>query len=191
MNFLLNVEWAIFQWVEQTLWNPILDTIMTIITRLGDGGWFWILLTLILLAMRPTRRLGVAAAIGLLCSLIINDGILKNLIQRPRPFDLSLWQGLFQYPELIPRPESFSFPSGHSCSSLAAATGIWMGRKNGWTAALLVLAVLIAFSRIYLHVHYPTDVLMGSLLGVVYGMVGWYLAGRLPKGFYEARLGQR
>lgn len=182
MDAILNFDMAIFRWVESSLWSPLLDQVMVFITRLGDAGWVWILLALGLCLFPKTRQAGFAMAIALLLSLIVGDGVLKSLFGRQRPFDLPQWQGIFQYPELIPKPQSFSFPSGHTGSSVGAAVALLLTQKKGWTAAALVLALLIGFSRIYLHVHYPTDVLAGCLAGVLYGAAGWWLSKTiLPK----------
>lgn len=181
MEIILQFDRAVFGFIENHLWCPLMDRIMVFVTRLGDAGFIWILLTLALICFPKTRRAGVASAAALLLSLVVGDGLLKHLVSRERPFDLVQWQEFFQYPQLVPKPQSFSFPSGHTGSSVGAAVALLLSRKNGWSAAALALALLIAFSRVYLHVHYPTDVLAGLVLGVLYGIAGLWISQKLVR----------
>ena len=156
----------------QSIQNPITNIPMIIITTLGDEGIFWIVLAVILFFFKKTRKviLILVAAVGL--CLVCNNMILKNIFSRERPFVV-----LESIELLIEAPSSYSFPSGHSVSSLACATTLFITYKNShkWVAiGAMVLAVLIAFSRLYLCVHFFTDVLVGSLLGVVLGIVAVY-----------------
>ncbi|HZK39111.1 MAG TPA: phosphatase PAP2 family protein [Clostridia bacterium] len=179
MQHILDFDWAIFQFVEKYLWSPFLDVLMPFITRLGDGGIIWILLAVVLLFFKKYRKFGFMMITGLLLSLLINDNILKPLISRPRPFELEAWKGIFHYPELIPRPDSLSFPSGHTSSSFAAAVVLIFTGKKGVYIPPLILAFLIAFSRIYVHVHYCTDVLAGMVVGIIYGLLAFLLVAKL------------
>ena len=116
-----NFDWSVFQLVEK-LWNPVLDAIMVFITHLGDDGLFWIALGVILCIFKKTRKYGVLVLLGLGIASCINNLVLKQIFERPRPFDFDGWPGQFIYPELVEKPHSFSFPSGHTSSSLGAAT---------------------------------------------------------------------
>ncbi len=167
MQAILDFDYAVFRWVEAYLWCPALDTMMAWITRSGDGGAVWIALAALLLFSKKTRKYGIIAMLGLLFSLILNDNILKPLFARPRPFDLDAWKGLFVYPGLIEKPHGFSFPSGHTSSSFAAAVALVFSGKKRLYVPALVLAALVAFSRVYVHVHYCTDVLAGVVSGIV------------------------
>ena len=154
----------------QTIHNPVLDTMMCAITRLGDAGIFWILLCMVLLILPKTRRSGVILMAALLVDLVICNGILKPLVHRIRPFDVKTGIEL-----LVKRPTDYSFPSGHTAASFASVTALYLaGEKKLWIPAL-VLAVLIAFSRLYLYVHYPTDVLGGVVAGLAAGALGYWL----------------
>ena len=140
---------------------PVLDTLFIFITKLGDSGLIWIALGLLLVCFRKTRRCGIAVLLALLAEWAICNGILKNLIARPRPYTL--------YPDMelyIPKLHSYSFPSGHAASSFVAATAFFMYYKRAGIAAL-VLAALIAFSRVYLFMHWTTDVLAGASFGAL------------------------
>ena len=160
----------------QTIHNPVLDTLMCAITRLGDAGIIWILLCIVLLILPKTRRSGVILMAALLVDLVICNGILKPLVHRIRPFDVKTGIEL-----LVKRPIDFSFPSGHTAASFASVMALYLaGEKRLWIPAL-VLAVLIAFSRLYLYVHYPTDVLGGVVAGLAAGALGYWLVKKVSE----------
>ncbi|MEY8439102.1 phosphatase PAP2 family protein [Anaerotruncus colihominis] len=155
------MDLTIVNWIATHLRCPPLDFLMPAVTMLGEYGFIWIAVCIVLLARKQTRRMGYACALSLLIAFLCGEIVLKNIVQRARPFthlpDLTL---------LIPPPGSFSFPSGHTGSSFAAACSLTLSnRRNGWWA--IPLAILIAFSRLYLCVHYPTDTLAGALLGLL------------------------
>ena len=135
----------------QGMHNPVLDFLMPIITTLGNGGMLWIALTAVLLIFRKTRRIAIVMGAALLLTAVVTSLILKPWIARPRPFATFPWISM-----IIPEPSGFSFPSGHTSSSFAAATVLWF---RSWKLALpaTVLASAIGFSRLYLFCHYPTD----------------------------------
>ena len=140
---------------------------MCFITRLGDAGMVWILLAVILLVIPKTRKYGLVLMTALCVDLVLCNGILKNLFARIRPCDINT-----QVQLLIARPDDFSFPSGHTAASFTAVTALYLsGEKKLWKPALM-LACLIAFSRLYLYVHYPTDILGGILVGIAAGYIG-------------------
>lgn len=149
----------------QNIHNSLLDSIMVFITTLGNAGIIWIVLAVIFLFTKKYRKCGIAMALALLFSVVFGNVILKNLFERPRPSWVDASVAL-----LIKNPKDFSFPSGHSFASFAGATAIYMYHKREGIAAL-ILAALIAFSRLYLFVHYPSDVLLGSLFGVIAAVV--------------------
>ena len=165
------MELTILNWL-QSIRNPFLDRLMVVITTLGNGGWIWIAIAGVLLFFSKTRKCGITILLALILYQLAGNMILKNLVQRPRPFQVYDTVQL-----LIPKPGEYSFPSGHSGASFAAAAVIagqyWYGdKKGGWIgigagAGALLLAALIAFSRLYLYGHWPTDVLGGILLGVL------------------------
>lgn len=148
------------------LHNGVLDKIMIFFTSLGDAGIFWIILALILIGFKKTRKCGILILISLFIGVILGNGIIKNLIQRQRPCWIDNTIEL-----LIKNPSDYSFPSGHTLASFEAAVMIYLHNKK-WGMAALILALTIAFSRLYLFVHFPSDVLAGALLGtcISYGV---------------------
>ena len=164
MDFLTKIDNAVLDFLQQ-IHNDILDPIMIFFTRLGDGGFVWIVLAIILLCFKKTRKCGLVMAGAMLLGLIIVNGLIKNLVNRPRPCDLNDVIEL-----LIPRPNESSFPSGHTTSSFAAAASIFYFYKK-WSIAAYFTACMIAVSRMYLYVHYPTDVLAGALLGTLFAVI--------------------
>lgn len=158
----------------QGIRTPILDTIMCFITGLGDAGIIWIVLAIVLLAIPKTRKSGIVVAVALCVDLILCNGILKNLFARVRPYDINTEIQL-----LITKPKDFSFPSGHTAASFAAVTALYFSKEKKLWKPALILACLIAFSRMYLYVHYPTDVLGGALVGITAGYVGYTVTRKL------------
>ena len=138
----------------------ILDKIMILITHMGTKGIIWILVGVILLLFKKTRKCGLTVLIALLFSLIVGNILLKNIVARPRPCWIDETINM-----LIAVPKDYSFPSGHTFASFAAAVSVFLYYKKAGTAAV-ILAFLIGFSRLYLFVHFPTDVLSGAVLGI-------------------------
>ena len=162
LETLLNLDGGFLLFLQENIRNPILNPIMIFITTLGDGGFIWIVATIALLIPKKTRKVGVMSAAALLGSLLINNNLIKNLVQRPRPFvtftDIQI---------LIPTPSEFSFPSGHTSSSFAAAAVFYRHLPKKIGIPMVVLAGLIGFSRLYVGVHYPTDVIAGVIMGIL------------------------
>lgn len=174
MDFIVNFDWAVFKFFEK-LWNPVLDVIMSVITYLGDDGIFWIILGVCLLIPKKTRRFGVYVLGGLAVAGFINNICLKELIQRPRPFNFNGWPEAFNYPNIVKKPSSWSFPSGHTSSSFGAAFPLLLRAKKKYGIPAVILALLIGISRIYVHVHYPTDIIGGIIVGIIGGLIATLL----------------
>lgn len=179
----------VLQWIAGNLQCAFLDTVMPLITVLGDAGIFWIALAVVFLFFPKYRRIGLGMGAALIMGLIVCNLTLKPLIARPRPYDYQLEHFGITIPLLIDAMHDFSFPSGHTLASFEAATVILIhNRKLGIPA--MILAVLIAFSRLYLYVHYPTDVLFSVALGIGIAFLGNWL---VEKGYraYELRKGRK
>lgn len=160
----------------QKIHTPILDQVMRFVTSLGNASVVWILLAIVLLLIPKTRKGGVVLLDALCIEIILCNGILKNLFARTRPYEVNQAVRL-----LITKPKDYSFPSGHTAAAAVAVMALYLAKvKKVWQCAL-ILAVLIAFSRMYFYVHYPTDILGGVLLGVISGLTGYWLVKRCPK----------
>ena len=160
----------------QKIRTPLLDIFMSNITKLGNAGIVWILLTIVLLLIPKTRKSGLILAAALIVDLIFCNGILKPLIARIRPFDVNSAIQL-----IVAKPHDYSFPSGHTAASFTAVMALYLaGEKKMWKAAL-VLAVLIALSRLYLYVHYPTDIIGGVVFGSLSGYLGYKIVEWIQK----------
>lgn len=163
-----NIELAILDFIRDNLTHPMLDSVMKFITFFGDAGWFWIVLGVVLLFFKKTRKMGITVCFALLLNLLLCNITLKPLVARVRPFDLAEGGEL-----IITKPSDFSFPSGHTSVSFAGASAIFAHDKKYGIFAL-IFAVLIAISRLYLYVHFPTDVLAGAIVGAFCAMVSYY-----------------
>ena len=158
---LLKFDFEILFFIKDHIRNGFLDLIVPFYTNLGDDGIIWIVLGLVLLIPRKTRKCGIMVLAALLVMLVVNNIILKNLIARPRP--------CATYPELVELvkiPHSYSFPSGHTVSAMAVAFTIVLQHKKLGIVAL-VMAFLMGLSRLYVGVHFPTDVYGGIIVGAL------------------------
>lgn len=165
VDFITNIDVSILNFIREFLSCKVLDVIFSFITSLGDNGIIWLCCAAVLLFFKKYRRYGIVLLIALAIELLICNGILKNVFSRTRPYDFV--QGIDL---IIKKPGNFSFPSGHTMSSAVAATVLTMtNKKFGYFA--IPLATLIAFSRLYLYVHYPSDVIAAAILGILLGIV--------------------
>lgn len=150
----------------QDIRTPLLDGIVLYITELAS--YIWYILIVALLVRRSSRKLGVVLAVAMILQYLVNGGILKHLFERVRPCNIDYTVEL-----LIKRPKDFSFPSGHSAAAFSAVAVLYGARIKSLFWPVLVLAILIAFSRLYLYVHFPTDVLAGAICGFLVGYSVW------------------
>jgi undecaprenyl-diphosphatase len=169
----MNLDWTILHWIQDTLVCPALDFLMPKITLLGNGDAVWLLAAAALLITKKYRRYGVLLLVALALGVLTGNLTLKPLIARPRPCWVDESVRL-----LIPNPTDYSFPSGHTLSSIIGATVLTKANAKFGLAAI-PLAALIAFSRLYLYVHYPTDILGAAVLGVAIGLLVCAAGGRV------------
>ena len=167
----------ILEWIAANLKCAFLDAVMPVITLLGDAGIFWIAIAVVFLFIPKYRRIGLGMGVALIMGLLVCNVTMKPLFARPRPYDYQLLHFGKEIKLLIESQHDFSFPSGHTLASFEAATAIAIRNKNMGIPAL-VLACLIAFSRLYLYVHYPTDVLFSVAMGIGFGFLGSFLANK-------------
>ena len=189
----VSLDLPILDWIQANLKNDILDVIMPIITLFGDGGIFWIACAVLLLIFPKTRKIGLGMGFALILGLIVCNITLKPLVGRIRPYDFQMEHFQKEILLLTERMHDYSFPSGHTIASFEAATVLLKNSKKMGIPAM-ILAVLIAFSRLYLYVHYPTDVIFSIFAGILFAFIGDALAAKVapkltgkPKGRFEAK----
>ena len=174
MEFIQNIDFSILFWIQEHIRCAFLDVVLPFITRLCNNGEIWILIGVVLLFFKKYRKFGVFVLVGMLLGSLIGNEILKPIIARPRP--CHIYEML---PEmLVDIPKSYSFPSGHTTSSVISATVLIMANKK-FSFFAVPLAFLIAFSRMYLFVHFPTDILGGIVLGVLIGFFTVFFGNKL------------
>ena len=170
MDFLINLDGNILLWIQEYIRQDWMEGFWKGITMLGDSGWFWIALSLLLMVPRQTRWIGITSLAAIVIGALITNVTLKNLVARIRPYEVV--EGLVL---LIEKQGDYSFPSGHTCASFAAAGVYWRMLPKKFSIPLLILAAMIAFSRLYVGVHYPTDILAGLLIGLFAAWAAWYM----------------
>ena len=179
MDAIYSFDYSILNYMNEHFHNAFFDGFFSIITHLADAGWFWIALAALLLCFKKTRKTGCVMGAALLMGVIFGNGILKPLIHRVRPYDNAAWSpAVTRATLLISPPSDYSFPSGHTLASFEGAFGIFLCNKK-WGAPALVLAVLIAFSRLYFYIHYPTDVIGGMILGIGFSVAAFFIVGAI------------
>lgn len=176
MDFLTQLDGNILLWIQENLRKEFLNPIVTFITSLGDAGWFWILLCALLLFSRKYRKTGLTGLIALLIGFLITNLWLKNMVMRTRPYELV--EGL----ELIGKKAvDFSFPSGHSTASIAASAVFLAKLPKKFGVPAILLGVLICFTRLYIGIHYPSDVIAGVLIGLFASFAAVFLMNLINK----------
>ena len=161
---MLDVEFSILDFIQNQFRTPFGDFVMLLISKLGNGGIIWLVLSGLLCVFPKYRKAGVTMLTALALDVLLCNVMLKPLVGRMRPFTVNTGMEL-----LINAPKDFSFPSGHTAASFAAAFALLFVKNKLWIPSM-ILASLIAFSRLYLYVHYPTDVLAGILHGLIVGV---------------------
>ncbi len=162
----MSIELSILDYIRENFQSDFMDDAMQIVTLFGDKGIFWIIVILLLLSYPKTRKLGCAAMISLIIEALCCNLAIKPLVHRLRPFEIR--EGIEL---LVTEPTDYSFPSGHTAASFAVSS-VLCYKKSRFGVPAVILSVLIGFSRMYLYLHYLTDVLAGAALGCVTGGLG-------------------
>lgn len=174
-EWLANLEGGVLLWFQEALRGPVQDIIVLAFTALGNSGILFIAAGVVLLFFKKTRRVGVAALLALLIGYLITNLTLKPLLSRPRP-----WIDVEGLVNMVGESAYRSFPSGHTTSAFAFSCAVWFGSRERWLKwASMVVAVLMALSRLYVGVHYPTDLIGGALVGLLGGWLAWQIAKRI------------
>ncbi len=172
MNQLIQLDGQVLLFIQEHLRFSEITPAVTFITRLGDSGFIWIVLSIILLFPRKTRRAGILSLVALAGSLCITNFWLKNYVARVRPYEVI--SGLDC---LVEKASDWSFPSGHASAAFASAVVIYKSRPKRLGVPCMILAFAIALSRLYVGIHYPTDVICGMLIGTLIGLIVFWLFG--------------
>lgn len=228
MEAILNFDLSVFEFFENSVRMDWLTPIMKIITTLGDDGIFFIILGLVMLFFKKTRKAGLVCLGSLLVMTLLNNELIKPIMERPRPYNLTRlpeatqdvinyylakgktidaskfdwvgcfgkinwsvdsipgfaekWDAGYVWPEIVDKmsPKSLSFPSGHTSSAFTFAMAITMVlKKKGVAIASFIFAFLMGMSRVYVGVHYPTDVIVGAFVGILYALIGYFIFAKL------------
>ena len=166
MDILTNLDGNILLWIQENLRMEFLNPLVIFITGLGNAGLIWIAASVLMLFFPKSRKAGIMCLTALVVSYLINNLFLKNAVARTRP-----WVDVEGLKVLIGKPTDYSFPSGHASSSFAAAVVMYRSLPAWIGIPAVVLAAAISLSRLYVGVHYPTDVLTGVISGIIIALV--------------------
>jgi len=185
-QWIQNWDVSVLNWIQEHIANPFFDVFFSLITHLGDAGLFWIAIAVAMLFFRKTRKTGITIGVALILGLILGNGILKNVIGRVRPYDLDGAYGSIMGVEdlLVNKPGDKSFPSGHTLASFEAAV-VMLIRDKRFGIPAIIVATLVAFSRLYLYLHFPTDVFGGILLAILNSILAVIIVDFVYKKFVD------
>jgi undecaprenyl-diphosphatase len=169
MDKLIALDGNILLWIQNNIRSEILNPIVKLITHIGDGGISVIALCIILLIIPKTRRLGLICSCSLAATFLLDNVILKNLIARTRPYEAV--EGLTR---IVSAQHDYSFPSGHAGATFSVAVPIYKENHRKIGVFAIVLAALVALSRLYVGVHYPTDIIAGTIVGTAFGLLSCF-----------------
>jgi undecaprenyl-diphosphatase len=178
-------ELKILDFIADTFQCGFLDLFMPLITKLGDAGIFWIAVAVVFLIFKKTRKTGIMMGVALVLGLLVGNLFLKPVVGRVRPYDMP---GV-DVELLVERLHDKSFPSGHTLACFEAAT-VLLIRDKRFGISAIVIAILVALSRLYLYVHYPTDVLVGAVLGITFGVLACYIVNKVHSLYKSKKIGQ-
>ncbi|MBO5669069.1 MAG: phosphatase PAP2 family protein [Candidatus Methanomethylophilaceae archaeon] len=156
----MNWEAEVLFWIRDNLTCGFMDWLMSTVSLLCTADIVWFVLTAVLIYRKDTRKVGVTLLLALIISIIICNGILKPTVERIRPYDE------FGVSLIVPASSEFSFPSGHT-TGVTVVTAVLLKHFRKWGYLMSIFAVMVMFSRMYLFMHYPTDILGGIAVGIV------------------------
>ena len=170
MEWIQSIDTGILLFIQEHMRNEAFHGFWRAITFLGSAGWFWLALAVILLIPKKTRKAGFTALLSMGIGALISNVFLKNAVARIRPYD-----AVETIVPLVGKLSDYSFPSGHTCASFASAFVYYRLLPRKYGILTMILAVLISFSRLYLGVHYPTDVLGGFFIGLLSSILAYQI----------------
>ncbi|MGN0968795.1 MAG: phosphatase PAP2 family protein [Oscillospiraceae bacterium] len=175
LDWLFSLDGGVLLWIQAHLRAPVLDAVLSFYTALGNAGALFLIAAAVLLCFKRTRKAGVTALLAMAVGFVCTNLILKHLVSRPRP-----WLDVAGLTALVAENDPNSFPSGHTTAAFAFASALWRTAPDKWMkGAALAAAVLMGFSRLYVGVHYPSDVLTGVVVGLLAGWLACLLVRRL------------
>lgn len=175
-------EFNILNYIQDNIRNDFLDFVMSFWSFLGNMSWIWILLTVILLCFKRTRRIGIVCVIGFVLSFLITNCTIKPIVARIRPYEINTMVSL-----LLPKELDYSFPSGHTVYAMCYAT-IFFRKNKTIGICMFLFAAIMGFSRIYLYMHFPTDVLFGAVFGIIIGFFSVSIEKKWHESYKKRRL---
>lgn len=168
LNWVQSLDESALRWIAENVRTPFLDRLVVFYTHLGNAGWIFIALAIILLLKKKTRQAGAAALTSLALGFVATNLVLKPLVERSRP-----WVVMEDFSSLVFSRDLHSFPSGHTCAAFAFSASLCAVLPSKTAkAAALIAAALMGFSRVYVGVHFLSDVLAGAVVGTVCGLAG-------------------
>lgn len=173
-EWIQSVDLTVVRFVRENLANGFLDFLMPLITLFGEAGIVPIVLSLVMMFFKKTRKAGITIACSLAFGFIIGNLALKNIVARPRPYSVDTDVIL-----LINKLSDYSFPSGHTLATFECAVCLLLNKFRKIGIIAIVIATLVALSRVYLYVHYPTDVIAGSVLGTLFAFVSYVIVSKV------------
>ncbi len=174
-DWIVETDFSILNWIQEYLRCGFLDQILPVFTSLGEKGWFFILAAVIMIGIPKYRKWGLSLGLALLFGLLFGNLLIKNIVARTRPYDM-----VEEIVLLVNPLSDYSFPSGHTMAAFEFFSVVcMMPIKKRYKILAGVLAFTMAFSRLYLYVHFPSDVLVGMLLGTLFGLMGVFTANKI------------
>lgn len=171
IDFITNIDFSILYWIQDNLRNSVMDFLMPLFSNMQNSGLIWIAIAIVLIFFKRTRYCGFAILLAMGIDTLITECGIKNIVCRVRPCNL-----VNNVDMLVEKPNSYSFPSNHSASAFAAATAVLLTvKKKAWSIPAFIFSGIIAFSRVYVFVHFPSDVLVGIVLGSTVAVLVCYL----------------
>lgn len=178
------VDAKISFWIQDHMIMSWLTFVTYWVSKITSSGLLWIIISIILMAQKKYRMVGLGMFLSLVLVFIVGDQTLKPHVARLRPF--------VQFPQVVlpatpPDPHTYSFPSGHATGSFSSSVALLLGlcsvnlKKAYWGVLAILFAAFVAFARVYLFVHFTSDVVVGAILGIIMGIIAWAITRALSR----------